>query len=84
MKIKSIKPCGIEPVYNMTVDKHHNYLIAGGLILKNCDALRYYCQLRTLKPEKKEEPEIEEADLEQYDDYMTGGEMDRSYLDFSA
>nr|DAD86153.1 MAG TPA: Large subunit terminase [Myoviridae sp. ctxZR60] len=48
------------------------------------DALRYYCQLRTLKPEKKEEPEIEEADLEQYDDYMTGGEMDRSYLDFSA
>ena len=85
MKIKSIKPAGIEPVYNMTVDKHHNYLIAGGLILKNCDALRYFCQLRTLKPEQVEdEEEYDEHDsLESYEDYMTGGALDASYLRYA-
>ena len=84
MKIKSIKPAGIEPVYNMTVDKHHNYLIAGGLILKNCDALRYFCQLRTLKPEQAtDEEEYDEYDgMEDYEDYMTGGSLDVSYLSY--
>ena len=28
-------------VYNMTVDKNHNYMIADGLATSNCDALRY-------------------------------------------
>lgn len=84
MRIKSIRPCGVEPVYNMTVDKHHNYMIAGGLILKNCDALRYFCQLRTLKPEKEVLPVYDEDELESYDDYMTGGEIDRSYMEFAG
>lgn len=84
MKIKSIKPCGVEPVYNMTVDKHHNYLIAGGLILKNCDALRYFCQLRTMKPENTVTRDDEIEELEDYDDYMTGGEITQSYMGFAG
>lgn len=82
MKIKSIRPCGVEPVYNMTVDKYHNYMIAGGLILKNCDALRYYAQLRTLKPEVQAVQDEEEDRAESYSDYMTGGEASAGYLNF--
>ena len=43
MKIKSIKKVPNEAVYNLTVDKYHNYLTSSGLVLKNCDALRYFC-----------------------------------------
>ena len=60
-KVVSIKPIGIFPVYNMVVDEYHNYITANGVILKNCDALRYYCQHRPVsaklpdmrKPEQK-------------------------------
>lgn len=42
VKIKSIKKVGCEPVYNMEVEKHHNFSVNGGLIVHNClDALRY-------------------------------------------
>ena len=81
MKIVSIKPAGVEPVYNMTVDKHHNYLIAGGLILKNCDAIRYFAQLRTLPPEMmQEEDEWDEPNKSSYEDYMCGGEPGAGYM----
>lgn len=44
-KIKSIKKLSKqEDVYNMEVDKHHNYSVNGGIILHNCDALRYFCK----------------------------------------
>ena len=45
------------------------------------DALRYYAQLRTLKPEQA--PVVDEEEHEEsYSDYMTGGEADSSYLNF--
>lgn len=49
------------------------------------DALRYFCQLRTMPPELKgEEEEYEEPrKATSYDDYMTGGELDDSYLCYS-
>jgi hypothetical protein len=28
----------------MEVENHHNYAVAGGFILHNCDALRYYAK----------------------------------------
>ena len=81
MKIISIKPAGVEPVYNMTVDEHHNYLIAGGLILKNCDALRYYAQLRTLPAQQIDEDEEEEWNNDtSYESYMCGGEAGCGYI----
>lgn len=82
MKIKSISPCGKEPVYNMTVDIHHNYLISGGIILKNCDALRYFAQLRTLPPEYNDETgeDWDDEDTSSYEDFMCGGEPGRGYI----
>lgn len=49
------------------------------------DALRYFCQLRTLKPEQlgQEEEYDEPRRLESYEEHMTGGEMDESYLSFT-
>lgn len=41
-KIKSIKPAGKADVYNITTKNHHNFIVAGGFVLHNCDALRYF------------------------------------------
>ena len=84
-KIKSIRPAGYEPVYNMTVDEYHNYVIKGGIVLKNCDALRYFAVSRILLKEediKKKEAAFEDEGRieEDYDTFMTGGVADRSYL----
>lgn len=83
--IAAIKPVGIQPVYNMTVEKHHNYLIAGNIILKNCDALRYGLIYRTmgarLEPVK---PEPDDDMVEEYDDYMTGGDATDGYLSYGG
>ena len=44
VKVKKIRKLDcLQNVYNMTVDVNHNY-IANGIILKNCDALRYGCE----------------------------------------
>lgn len=41
VKIKSIKFSGYEDVYDMYVKNHHNFAVNGGIIVHNCDALRY-------------------------------------------
>ena len=42
VKVKSVKRLEEkETVYNMTVDKNHNYLIGNNIWSRNCDALRY-------------------------------------------
>lgn len=41
-KIKKITECEIlEDVYNLEVEYYHNYAICDGLIVHNCDAIRY-------------------------------------------
>ena len=47
-----------------------------------CDALRYYAVTRTLMAEQAVVPNFDEEDegLVDYDEEMTGGEMDQSYL----
>lgn len=43
-KVSSVAFVGYEDVYNMEVDRFHNFSIEGGLIVHNCmDALRYGC-----------------------------------------
>lgn len=32
---------GTEPVYNMEVDGTHCFAVNGGIVVHNCDALRY-------------------------------------------
>lgn len=40
--VKGIRFVGKQDVYNMEVDKHHNFAVNDGLIVHNCiDALRY-------------------------------------------
>lgn len=46
MKVKSIKYLGVEPVFNMEVENHHNFSVNGGFIVHNCDALRTFCSTR--------------------------------------
>lgn len=41
IKIKSIKPAGKADVYNMQVNKHHNFCANNGIVLHNCDAWGY-------------------------------------------
>lgn len=86
MKIKSITPAGREAVYNMTVDEFHNYIIKGGVVLKNCDAMRYFCITRTLGAQKAEaQPyEFEQFNRVDYNNEMTGGEMSESYLTYGG
>ena len=51
-KICNIRKAGFEPVYNMEVKNVHNFAINGGLIVHNCDALRYFCSSWTFAPER--------------------------------
>lgn len=85
VKVKSVTPAGVEPVYNMTVDEHHNYLIRGGVILKNCDAARYFAITRTLGAELMEpRDDYDDEGFADYDDEMTGGEMNDDYLSYGG
>ena len=56
MKIKSIKTVKNEPVYNLTIRKYHNFIASIGIVLKNCDALRYYCVNYTSPSKEKIDP----------------------------
>lgn len=50
--MKKITYVGKENVYNMEVEKYHNFSINKGLIVHNClDSLRYY--INTARPIKK-------------------------------
>lgn len=65
----------------MTVEEHHNYRIQGGVILKNCDAARYFVQFRTLGAIRVEEREEDEpGERMGYEETMCGREADESYL----
>ena len=69
----------------MTVEEFHNYLIHGGIILKNCDAARYFCVTRTLGAEMAP-PEVDEDDndIVDYDEEMTGGDMTDDYMTYGG
>lgn len=42
--VKRITLDGVEDVYNMEVEKNHNFAVNGGYIVHNCmDAIRYLC-----------------------------------------
>lgn len=41
-KIKSIKEDGFEDVYCLSIPETGNF-VANGIVVKNCDALRYAC-----------------------------------------
>ena len=76
MKIKTIKQVDNEPVYNLTVEKYHNYITSSGLVLKNCDALRYFCVNFTnpaTEPRPKEEADREYREQRNLQNYINYG-----------
>ena len=69
-KICNIRKAGFEPVYNVEVKNVHNFAINGGLIVHNCDALRYFCSSWTfapiLTPQRQNEDWLNRALKEHY------------------
>lgn len=41
-KVVSVEPCGQEDVYDITVDKHHNFALSAGVFVHNCTGLAGY------------------------------------------
>lgn len=76
-RINSIRYLGEEDVFNIEVEDTHNFITAGGTVLHNCDAVRYYCVSRVLPAEAIQAKEAfwedeEDEGNESYDDYMRG------------
>ena len=55
MKIKKITKIGNADVYNMEVEKYHNYILDNGMVIKNCDAIRYFVAGRPYPSVRSEE-----------------------------
>jgi len=54
-------------------------------ITHNVDALRYFCISRTLPTEMAKEIAVQDdEDVEEYDDFMTGGSITASYLTYGG
>ena len=78
--VKSIKYVGKAPVFNITVKKHHNFFVKGGLLSKNCDSLRAFCVWWVRSPEvdyEKIETRYHNSILE---DIENASDEDREYL----
>lgn len=74
MKIKTIEVIENQDVYNMFVDKYNNFSINGGIVVHNCDALRYFCNMRTapsIKPLKAPLDLSEWYDDEEQEEFIT-------------
>lgn len=55
--VKAVEIEGCEDVYNMEVKDNHNFAVSGGLIIHNCDAMRYWVKtMKLLKPQTKYTP----------------------------
>lgn len=54
-RVKAVELCGTADVYNMTVDGCHNYAIGSGLIVHNCEAMRYGLMSRP-SPARQKKP----------------------------
>lgn len=79
-RIKSITPAENQDVYNMEVEKVHNFAVNGGLIVHNCDALRYFAVYWT-RPNEVEEVKpkvVWTADM--WDDYYRASREEREYM----
>lgn len=78
--IRSIRKTGTQPVYNMTVDDVHNYMIEGNVIVKNCDALRYFCVYWTLPSDILTNSRQKKWTEDMWEDYKSASEKDKRFL----
>lgn len=69
VKIKSITVLPTkESVYNMEVEEHHNFAVNGGVIVHNCDSIRY---LLADRPPRADVPLVNNDDDDEDDDRDT-------------
>lgn len=80
VKIKSIKYIGKQDVYNMEVEKHHNFSIQDGLIVHNCDSLRYGLMSRPRARLMEKAVDIGKLPDDCLSDYMKSDPATRRYL----
>ena len=80
MKIKSIENIGSADVYNMEVDGHHNFAVNGGIIVHNCDALRYFCVMRHRPTDPIPKERKPNLFFDRYGDEENDGEPSESYI----
>lgn len=78
--IRSIRKVGTQPVYNMTVDDVHNYMIEGNVIVKNCDALRYFCVYWTLPADVIRSETQKKWTDDMWEDYKNANDDDKRHL----
>ena len=79
-RVVSVKRVGVEPVYNMTVEEHHNFMIQGNVIVKNCDALRYFCVWWTSPAKKPVNIRKRKWSADMYEDYRNANTEERKML----
>lgn len=78
MKVLSVKPVGRADVYNMNVEDVHNFIIQGGVIAHNCDAVRYQCMQHIIPPRLIETTQLPMSDpLNQFEKYRNPNRMIR-------
>jgi len=83
-KVQHIRYLGKQTVYNVEVEKTHNFITSLGTILHNC---RYFIISRNMASEAERKAkelngidDIEET--ESYEEFMTGGNATSSYINF--
>jgi hypothetical protein len=69
VKIKRITYIGKDDVYNMEVKDHHNYAVNGGLIISNCESIRYGCMSRPGKTEIYSSPDLSKLPVDCLEDW---------------
>ena len=79
-RIKSKKYIGKQPVYNMTVENTHNYILSSGIVSHNCDALRYFSIYWTVSAENLTEKPRKPWRADQWEDYYNASETDKALL----
>lgn len=79
-RIKSITPAENQDVYNMEVEKVHNFAVNGGLIVHNCDALRYFAVFWTRPNEVPEVRVKARWTQDMWDDYNRASSDEREYM----
>lgn len=75
VKVAKIAKAEAQPVYNLQTKEHHNFLVSGGVVVHNCDSLRYYCAARTQREEKPIEPTPYEAQIVEEIQSFTSGQL---------
>ena len=77
VRVSCVRKAGREPVYNMEVEGTHNYAINGGVIVHNCEALRYGLMSR---PSSFREKIEQKKNILTFDPYSTPKERKSGFL----